>query len=340
MRFFTKYFSFRRALPRILYFSVVLAAFSLCGCGRDKESDYYMYYVNTDGDSLVKEPYEVSASGDSEALKTLVKGVDEDPGSVDYRQAKPDNVKITDYTLKEGQLFVYFNEEYSGMSASEEILCRAALVRTFCQVKSVETVSFYVNEVPLQDSGGEPVGAMTADSFVENTGDSINTYKLTVLNLYFADEKGTGLVREAQSVRYGSNVSMEQLVVERLLSGPTSEDAVDTMPEGTKLVSTSTKDGVCYVNFNEAFTEQTENVKSETLIYAVVDSLTELGNVSQVQISINGKSDVSMKDEVSLDAPFERNLDLVVNPDGDETPADTGAEAEMKKEKEESVKLK
>lgn len=304
----------RKKLQLALLF---LAALSLWGCdklGKKDRADYYMYYVSNDGSKLIKEPYEVEKGEDKKVLESLMKGINEDPGSVDFQQAKPDNVEITHYSLEDGLLLVYFNDNYAKMSMTEEILCRAALVRTLTQVKSVGSVSFYVNEAPLQDKNGEPIGVMNADSFVENTGSSINAYKLTVLNLYFSDKEGTGLVKETLNVRYSSNMSMEKLVIERLLKGPTSDKAKTTMPKGTKLISTSTKDGVCYVNFNEAFLEQAAGVKGKTQIYALVDSLSEIPNVNQVQISVNGKSTVSLKDEIKLDKPFERDLDLVVNP--------------------------
>lgn len=297
---------------------VFLAALLLYGCdGNDKnvKADYYMYYVNNDGNKLVKEPYSVKKTEDKDVLKALIEGINKDPGSVDFKQAKPENVRITDYTLEDGQLFVYFNDQYLKMAKTDEILCRAAIVRTLTQVKSIETVSFYVNEVPLQDTNGEPIGLMTADSFVENTGSAINTYKLTVLNLYFSDSKGTGLVKETVNVRYSSNISMEKLVIERLIKGPTTDKARATMPKGTKLISASIKDGVCYVNFNEAFAEQTADIKGRTQIYSLVNSLSEVPKVNKVQISINGKNNVAMKDDIKLDKSFERDLDMVTNPD-------------------------
>ena len=44
---------------------------------------------------------------------------------------------------------------------------------------------------PLSDQKGNAVGVMTDDSFVENTGETINAYSRDTLTLYFASEDGT-----------------------------------------------------------------------------------------------------------------------------------------------------
>ena len=44
---------------------------------------------------------------------------------------------------------------------------------------------FYVGDDVLKDREGIPIGLMSADDFVQNTGSSLSSYQVTSLNLYF-----------------------------------------------------------------------------------------------------------------------------------------------------------
>ena len=104
---------------------------------------------------------------------------------------------------------------------------------------------------------------------------------------------------------------MERLVIEQLLKGPSSSGAYETLPANTKILSVSTRDQICYVNFDQELMNMKSNVKPEILIYSIVNSIVESGTAGQVQISINGESDIRFGQSVPLDQPLSRNLDLV-----------------------------
>ena len=128
---------------------------------------------------------------------------------------------------------------------------------------------------------------------------------------------GDGLVKEVrEDVYYSSNISMEKLIMEQLLDGPKTKDAKSAIPEGTKLVSVSVVDGVCYVSLDEAFKNQDYKVNEAIVIYSIVDSLSELSTISKVQISVNGDTSGVYRDNFPLADMYDRNMDY-----------DTGAES-------------
>lgn len=162
------------------------------------------------------------------------------------------------------------------------------------------------------DDNGISVGMMTADTFIENAGNEINAYEKVNLRLYFANEEGNLMVEENQrNVVYNSNISMEKLVVEKLIEGPKSAGAYPTINPAAKIVSVTVKDGICYVNLDSAFQSQPYNVTSEVTIYSITNSLVELPNVNKVQIAVDGETNISYRENVSLNTVFERNLDLL-----------------------------
>ena len=91
----------------------------------------------------------------------------------------------------------------------------------------------------MVDQEGTPVGLMTAESFIENPGEQINTIQTASITLYFSNKAGDGLVKEVQEIHYSSNISLEKLVMEQLLKGPQGKKGRTAIPDGTKLVGGS-----------------------------------------------------------------------------------------------------
>ena len=152
---------------------------------------------------------------------------------------------------------------------------------------------------------------MNAESFVENPGSGADDYTVTTATLYFANESGDKLVRETVNISYSSNVSLEKLVVEQLISGPLTQDAYPTIPKETKLLNISVKDGICYVNLDNGFLSQGYDVTEAVPIYSIVNSLTDIPGISRVQILINGETNLVFRESIRFDTIFSRNLDII-----------------------------
>lgn len=286
------------------------------GCSRHEEKPkepegYQIYYINKEETAVVREGYAPKGKNTQELLDEFLLCLQEDSEDKEMKSAIPDNVFLLNYSLENGQLSLSFAQPYLEMSKPYEILCRSAIVRTLCQIPEVEYVSFLVGDKPLLDSNETPIGPLNDESFVENAGNEINTYTMTTLQLYFANEKGDRLVGERVEVHYSSNMSVEKLVVEQLIKGPITKDAYPAIPPETKIVSVSTKDGICYVNLDKGFLEQGYDVLEMIPVYSIVNSLTELPGISKVQILINGETNITYQESIRFETIFERNLDMI-----------------------------
>ncbi len=290
----------------------------LGGCKNKEKSEetetggYQLFYLNKEETAVVQTLYQPESEDTDELIDEFLQKLRKAPEDSSMKAVLTDSIFVTDYALDSGQLTLDFDSAYQDMEKTREILCRCAIVRTLCQIPDVEYVSFLIGDNPLMDSDKNPVGQMNADSFVENTGDAINEETVTTLTLYFANKNGDKLVTERVNVKGSSNISAEKLVVESLIKGPVAKDTdYPTLPAGTKILSISTKDGICYVNLNEGFLEQGYNVTEAVTIYSIVDSLTELSGISKVQILVNGETNQVYKESMRLDTIYERNLDIV-----------------------------
>ena len=99
--------------------------------------------------------------------------------------------------------------------------------------------------------------------------------------------------------------------MEQLIAGPTEEGFYATIPKDTKVMSVTTKDGVCYVNLDTGFTAQGYDVLGTVTIYSIVNSLTDLPGITSVQILVNGETNINYKDNISLGTTFQKNPEIV-----------------------------
>lgn len=286
-------------IKRIVLFCLVLCLM-LCGCkGPAKTEEMNVYYLNADGNALLQEVYPKM-------------GVEKALGKVKELSVITQGVKLEKYELVAGQLELYFGKEYAQLSRTTEVLYRAAIVQTLTQVDDVAFVSIYVEGEALRDGDGNAIGLMRAEDFVQNTGSSIDSYQTTDLTLYFANKDGKRLKESKKNnVRYHANTSIEKLVVEKLMNGTSASGSQSTIPKTAKLLGVSVKDGICYVNFDSKFSLDSYDLNPEVAVYSIVNSVIANGNVTKVQILIDGASDVVYKSSVDLSRPLEWKEDLI-----------------------------
>lgn len=301
-----------RRITGLFCISVCLLAGSLSACGsKKKDYPYYISYVDNEQTQTIQSGYEPKHASVDGLIQELLDRLGTDTDTVDYVKAIPEGVSIESWEVEQDCLYLDFNSFYDKMEPVTEILCRLAIVKTMTQIEGIESVSFYVKGKPLKDSRDEDVGAMTIDSFVENPGEQINSYQNATINLYFANEAGDGLIRETQEVYYNSNISMEKLVMEHLISGPKSKEAQGTIPKETKLINVAVVDGSCYVNLDENFKNQNYEILESVVIYSIVNSLTSLDHIDRVQISINGDTSGKYRDDFELSQMYEKDYSYV-----------------------------
>lgn len=300
----------------------------LTGCGQEQvASEYHIEYLNKEKTRIIEMPYQPQADSVDDMIREFLAMLSSDSDMVECRKPIPNDVEVTDYSLDGALLSIYFDSDYNNMNAVEEVLCRAAVVRTMTQIDGVDCVTFYVGDAPLSDTKGNIIGSMNQESFIENPGEQINSIQNTSLTLYFSNEEGNGLVKETrEDVYYSGNISLEKLIMEQLLGGPQMEGAKSAIPEGTKLLTVSVVEGVCYVSLDDTFRNQDYKVNEAVVIYSIVNSLTELPTISKVQISVKGDTSGVYRDSFELSQMYDRNLDYVVSEVAVETEESTEEE--------------
>ena len=292
-----------------------LLAVLLVSCGKKEQeaSDTYrVYYPDSSYTSLLSEEAVITEGDIAGSLLGLLAAK---PANATGVAAISGNVVLMGWEKENGRLVLDFADTYSSLKDTEEVLTRAAIVETLVQDESIHQISFRVDGAELTDRKGRSIGDMTADSFITNTGEELNSYARTNVTLYFTDVTGSGLKRYDEDIVYTSNMSVEKLAVETLIKGPAAveePDAYPTVSPDAKLLSVTVKDRIAYVNFDASVREEPYSVQEDVVLYSIVNTLTSLPGVDQVQISVEGSTEGVLFDAMKLDALYERNDDLIM----------------------------
>jgi len=126
--------------------------------------------------------------------------------------------------------------------------------------------------------------------------------------MYFPNKDLSSLVAEFTSVTITPNKKLEEIVVDKLL---TSNSQI--LPTDVKLLNVYTHEGICFVDFSSEFQTSLlpSGISERIAIYALVNSLTELTNITNVQILVEGKKESTFQGTLSLNRIFTKNFSLI-----------------------------
>lgn len=302
---------FNIAINLILVLSMIFV-FTACDKKEKagKSTGVTVYYLDESKSSLLTEKYEPKSDNVNELIFELFDCLSSNGKKEGHISPIPKEVIVNGFNLADGMITVDFNEAYKSMDNQSEVLCRAAVVLTLTQIATVEYISFTVEDVPYQKDEAAPLGAMDASSFVDALGKA-NLYAKSDFILYFGNASGEKLKEYKLEGANYSGHTKEEFVMEKLIEGPDKKEYTATMSENVTLNNIVTANNICYVDLSEEFLLEQSNVANELVIYSIVNSLSELNDIHRVQISVNGKAEIEYHDDISLESPLIRKLDLV-----------------------------
>ncbi len=287
----------------------------LTGCGEEEHPEgstcYTLYFISNDSTKLITKEYWTTTTDEGKLFEELKTELTMVPDKLEYTPPFGNHVVLRKWKSQNGRLLLDFESGYKKIAPDTEVLTRAAIVKTFTQIKGINYVSFQVEGKDLEDNLGKLVGAMYSDSFIYNEGAQINSFEEITFNLYFANEEGDALVKTEKTMMYNTNIAKERIILEQLIAGPKGSKEYATINPDTKVLGVVVKDGVCYVNLSTTFLTQIYNVTPEVVIYSIVNSLCEVSGINKVQISVDGDTSIVFREKMQLNATYERNLDML-----------------------------
>ena len=266
--------------------TLLLAALLFLSACSGQKGEHCLIYYRTAGDNtaagaLSGEAYEMSR--DPEAIPTALELLLSAPDNVTLRSPFPTGTKLNGWVLEKGRLTVDFSEQYGKLYGIDLTLADYCVALTLTQLEGIEEVVITVagEEVP-----GRNQQVFRADDVVLE-GDEAQLLVLDV-QLCFPLADGSGLGTEYREIRVGEGESPAGAVIQALRDGPTSQTMVGFLPAEPGEVRASIADGVCTLELDESQTLPQDRERLGLVVYALVNSLTELSNVDQVLILSDG----------------------------------------------------
>lgn len=151
---------------------------------------------------------------------------------------------------------------------------------------------------------------------IKKTGVQVKPAEKVKVILYFSDQDAMYLVPESRTVEVKDKNNTEMLakaIVEQLIKGPQNPDLVKTVPPEARVLSVKIADNIAQVNFSEEIsTKHWGGSTGESMtVSSIVDSLTELQSIKQVQILIAGKKAETLAGHLDITQPLDRNEDMI-----------------------------
>ncbi|HHW61001.1 MAG TPA: GerMN domain-containing protein [Syntrophomonadaceae bacterium] len=151
----------------------------------------------------------------------------------------------------------------------------------------------------------------------EHLNQSTN-YSSRVVVLYFGNESSLYLVPEKRHIRVPTNPSTKDMataIIENLIAGPSNPALSPTFPPETKLREVQISRDLAIVDFSQELTSRHEgSITAEAMtIGSLVNSLTELEAIQEVQILIEGQRVDSLLGYWDTSRPIQRNEFLLNN---------------------------
>jgi germination protein M len=251
-----------------------------------KDNGSFIVVVDSTNMELVKQAYEFTSPNTEDRVEEIINALKSFEGE-GLASPFPEDVTLNDWTYNEKQVFLYFGSEYYNLAVTDEVLCRASIVESLCQISGVQSVSFYVDETELTINN-QVIGRMTDDTFLYDVNEDNSTVEVT---LYFPDDNMTSLTKITRTVKVNGMYTDEQTILTELLNGPLDSEGLSrAIPSSTKILNIVTKDKVCYVNLSSDFLDYLDAVPENITVYSIVNTLTSVPGISSVYITVEGET--------------------------------------------------
>jgi len=130
---------------------------------------------------------------------------------------------------------------------------------------------------------------------------SDNEMRKTIISLYFKNIETNSLIAEAKAIDVKELYQDPYTyLINMLIAGPESEKLESAIPEGTKVNSCTLRGNTVYVDLSKEFIDNAPSgiTEESMIVYSIVNTLTELNEVSGVKILINGEGNKSFNDNM------------------------------------------
>ncbi|MCI9039719.1 MAG: GerMN domain-containing protein [Clostridia bacterium] len=126
-----------------------------------------------------------------------------------------------------------------------------------------------------------------------------DTMRQTIATLYYQNKETKELMPEGRMIDSKTLLTDPYAtLITLLIEGPKNEKLQTVIPEGTRVLKAELKGDIVYLDLSKEFIDNHKGgQEAENMtVYAIVNTLTQLNEVSSVKILINGRENQAFKD--------------------------------------------
>ena len=277
----------KRGLILALAFCLLLCGGCGKGSGSTGVSIQFYYCLSSDrhtGPALQAE----SGSLNNPTVSTVMNRLLQGPSSVELVSLIPEGTTLQSWTLQtDGTLSLDLSEAFGRLTGISLTRAEYCIVLTLSQLEGVERVSITVDGQTLPGNGA---AAMSVEDVILK-GETEDPVTISS-QLYFPLSDGSGLGVEYREIEVLSLELADQAnaILQELALGPAGEEMTGFLSGMGVLEAVQVVDGTCVVEIDSATLECICRPEEQfTLrLYAIVDSLTELGAIDSVSFQLEG----------------------------------------------------
>lgn len=278
-----------------------------------EETGLNVYLMNSTNDALVEVNVKVDKSSTVAQLNDVLDMLYKGDGEGSYLGTIPKQDLVTGYEVKGNGVKIQLDVSYEMLDNVSRLICRSSIIKSLTAIDGIDFIEFYVGGLPLKDDSGKVYGPFYPKDIITVSEVLDEEIIARDMVLYYPSGDGNGLIQVKETLDFPSSTTVERVLIESLMNVPTGLAAVSPIPEGTSVKNVHTKDGICYVDFNEAFriNHYGGSTGEMLTVYSIVNTLTELPNISRVQFLIEGDITESFKGHLDFSQLFEYNIEII-----------------------------
>jgi len=281
-----------------------------------------LYFPSQDGNWYIAETKEITFVGGNYAT-ALLAALSQEPAEVHGRPVlnAVNALASTPHTEISGNgkryLSICFTDEIRQMMENAEVneyqLAGMIALTMTGFIPELDGVKIVIgNTTILEVSDGEEKktfanGLIRRSDYEDHIGD--------VITLYFASESGS-LVMEEKVVSPMISRSPRTLLVQLMEGSDAYGEVIPSEASGDDILGVRIDNGVAFLNLSANFYRLCQNLSQEeerNLVYAIVNTMTELSNVNRVRFYFEGRSAETLTNSIYLNTMLLRNPGLVEN---------------------------
>lgn len=184
-----------------------------------------------------------------------------------------------------------FNNNYRKLDHLEEINLIGGLVNTLVSIEGISAVEIKVNgEKEFNDKENNNL-ELNKNNVLINPIISPNKIVTKNIKLYFQKENDNSLYKEERSINYNYDSLLESYILEQVIAGSKGGKYISYISPNIEILSVQTEGKTCFIDLSADFIDDhiKDTYKEKKTIYSIVNSITDLDYIEEVQFLIDTK---------------------------------------------------